>query len=57
MHSKIRKVLEQLADDCDMNTMTREELIKAEETVEFDIGVVVGLRRAIAMLEENIDEK
>jgi hypothetical protein len=57
MRSKIRKVLEKIADDCDMNTMTREELIKAEECVEFDIGVVVGLRRAIAMMEENEDDK
>jgi len=55
MNSKIRKVLEKLAFDCDMNTMTREELIKAEECVEFDIGVVVGLQRAIEMLEENAD--
>jgi hypothetical protein len=53
MRSKIIKILEQLVDDGDMNTMTREELIKAEESVEFDIGVVVGLRRAIAMMEEN----
>ena len=49
--NKVTSIIEKIADDCDINTMTREQMIDAQETVEFDIGYVAGMTRAIEIME------
>tara|TARA_R110000803_G_C11777471_1_gene296135 strand:+ start:377 stop:547 length:171 start_codon:yes stop_codon:yes gene_type:complete len=49
--NKVTAIIEKIADDCDINTMTREQMVDAQETVEFDIGYVAGMTRAIEIME------
>ena len=52
----IMEELEKLSDDVEVNALGREELIKAEHTFEFAIGYVMGIRKAMELIEENEDE-
>jgi hypothetical protein len=45
--------LERLSDDAEVNKLGKEELIKAEHTFEFAVGYVMGLRKAIELIERN----
>jgi len=45
--------LERLADDTEVNALGREELIKAEHEFGFSVGYVMGLRKAIELIERN----
>ena len=49
--NEVTAIIEKIADDCDINTMTREQMVDAQETVEFDIGYVAGMTRAIEIME------
>ena len=56
MSSSVREQLEKLSDDVEVNALGREELIKAEHEFEFSVGYVMGLRKAIELIEENEDD-
>ena len=48
--------LERLADDTEVNALGREELIKAEHEFGFSVGYVMGIRKAMELIKENVDE-
>ena len=49
----IMEELERLADDTEVNALGREELITAEHEFGFSVGYVMGLRKAIELIERN----
>ena len=54
--TSVTEELEKLADDAEVNTLGREELIKAEHEFEFSVGYVMGLRKAIELIKEKENE-
>ena len=52
----IMEELEKLSDDVEVNALGREELIKAEHEFGFAVGYVMGIRKAMELIEENEDE-
>ena len=54
--TSVTEELEKLADDAEVNALGREELIKAEHEFEFSVGYVMGIRKAMELIEENEDE-
>ena len=52
----IMEELEKLSDDVEVNALGREELIKAEHEFGFSVGYVMGIRKAMELIEENEDE-
>ena len=54
--TSVTEELEKLADDAEVNTLGREELIKAEQEFEFTVGYVMGIRKAIELIKEKENE-
>ena len=53
----IMEELEKLSDDVEVNALGREELIKAEHEFGFAVGYVMGIRKAMELIEENEDDE
>ena len=54
--TSVTEELEKLADDAEVNALGREELIKAEHEFGFAVGYVMGIRKAMELIEENEDD-
>jgi hypothetical protein len=50
--NNIIEELERLSDDAEVSRLGREELIKMEHTFGFSVGYVLGLRKAIELMEK-----